>query len=343
MAKTTHGLPETKGFFRLRGLATGLKKEDALKPQTFPSGAEKNTAKFGVKVDKESIVFVNVEGFKSKNAYLFKQSEVKGEKPQQKIVPWDDRYNYEEEGFKVIGTRLGLEKDDKGKNIISTFAQYDAAEELIGGLSDDTSIYVQGQIEYSSFKNREGDAIRNKKLLADAVFLNSKDIDFEEEGFESLSDFKQTIVFIGIEKAENGDKFLVEAKIITQNSIENAEFVIYEKSLANMIKKNLKPYTAIAVSGKIINKADVEEVKETDSWGKTNSFDRANTSYTREYVIEGANPETIDVETYTQSIVDEALEKLNAEGQQKSTDTWGKQDSKDDKKVVEIEEDDLPW
>lgn len=341
MAKTTHGLPETKGFFRLRGLATGLKKEDALKPQSFPSGVEKNTAKFGVKVDLESIVFVNAEGFKSKNAYLFKQSEVKGEKPQRKIVPWDDRYNHEEEGFKVIGTRLGLEKDEKGKKIISTYTQYDAPEALINGLSDDTSIYVQGQIVYSSFKNRDGEAIRNKKLLADAVFLNSKDIDFEEDGFESLSDFKQTIVFIGIEKAENGDKFIVEAKIIAQNSIENAEFVIYEKSLANMIKKNLKPYTAIAVSGKIINKADIEEVTETDSWGKTNSFDRANTSYTREYVIEGANPETIDIETYTQAIVDEAIEKLNAEGQQKSSDTWGKKDSKGEEK--EVDEDVLPW
>ncbi|MFJ3388888.1 hypothetical protein [Lysinibacillus sp. NPDC086135] len=343
MAKTTHGLPETKGFFRLRGLATGLKKEDALKSHTFTSGSEKNTAKFGVKVDQESIVFINAEGFKTKEAHLFKQSEVKGEKSQKKVVPWDDRYNHEDEGFKVIGTRLGLEKDEKGKNIISTFAQYDAPEALISGLSDDTSIYVQGKIEYSSFKNRDGDAIRNKKLLADAVFLNSKDIDFEEDGFESLSDFKQTIVFIGIEKAESGDKFLVEAKIITQNSIENAEFVIYEKSLANMIKKNLKPYTSIDVSGKIINKADVEEVKETDSWGKTNSFDRANTSYTREYVIEGANPETIDVETYTQSIVDEALEKLNAKGQQKSSDNWGKQDSNSEKKGVEVEEEDLPW
>lgn len=339
MAKTKHGLPITKGFFRLRGIVTGVNKENAFKKQTFDK-SEKNTVKFGLKTDKESTVYVNVEGFKMDNVYLFKQSEEKGVKPLQKIVTWDERYNYEEEGYKVIGTRIGLIKNENGKNEINTFHQYDAVDELKSLLKDDMSVFVQGQIDYSSFKNREGDSIRIKKLLADAIFLSKDNINFDAEDFKPTSEFKQRIVFVGIQKDEKEDKFLVEAKIVTNNSIESTEFVIYDRQLANTFKANLKPYTAIDVSGTILSKADVEEVKETNVWGKASSFDKVNPNYIREYVIEGANPETIDTETYTQSIIDEALKKLASEGQQKSNNNdgeWGKTNK------VEINEDDLPW
>ena len=339
MAKTTHGLPETKGFFRLRGITTGLNKEDALKTQTFDSGSVKNTAKIGIKTDKDSTVYVNIEGFKSKDATLFKYSDKKGEKPVQKKVSWDERYKYVEQGYSVIGVRLGLAKDNDGKNITNTYAQFDAAQEVKSKLSDNTSVYLQGQIDYSSFKNRDGDSIRSKKLLADALFLNSKEIDFDSDEFEALSDFKQRLIYIGIDKHEDGAKFVLEAKIVTRNSIENAEFIIYDKSLATTIRKNLKPYQAIDVTGRILSILDTEEVEETGIWGKQSSFDKVNKSFIREYVIEGANPNTIDTETYSEEIIDEAIQKLNSEGQQKSTtsDNWG-----NDKKV-EVDEDDLPW
>src|SRR5690606_19253428 len=130
-----------------------------------------------------STVYNTIEGFKSEKAYLFKQSETRGEKPTQKIVPWDERYNYEEDGFFVIGTRVGLEKDDNGKNVITTLTGYDAASEVKNALADGTSVFIKGKIDYSSFKNREGEKIQSKKLLEDSLYLNSKDIDFGDEEY----------------------------------------------------------------------------------------------------------------------------------------------------------------
>lgn len=342
MAKTKHGLPETKGNYQLRGLITGMKRENAFKNQTFTSGAERNTLNFGVKTDEISTIYPTIEGFKSPKAYLFKQSEKKGEKPQQKIVEWDDRYNHEEDGFFVIGTRVGLEKDENDKNIITTLTGYDAAKDVQSSLEDGTSVFIKGKLDYSSFKNREGDKIQSKKLIVDALYLNSKEIDFEDEEYVSLSDFQQRLVYLGIDKDPKEDKFFVQAKVVAQNSIEDVEFVIYDKQLANTLKRNLKPYIAITVSGSIKCSLDTEEVEEKkEVWGKENSFTKINKPVIREFVIEGANPETIDVETYTQEILEEAIRKLNEEGLQKSSgdQSWGKSNSQ----PTEVSEDELPW
>lgn len=341
MAKTKHGLPETKGNFQLRGIVTGMNRENAFKNQTFTK-SERNTLNLGVKTDEISSIYTTIEGFKSEKAYLFKQSETKGEKPQQKIVDWDNRYDYEEDGFFVIGTRVGLEKGEDGKNIITTLTGYDAAKDVKSSLEDGTSVFIKGKIDYSSFKNREGDKIQTKKLLVDSLYLNSKEIDFDDEDYSPLSDFQQRLIFISIEKDTKEDKFFVEGKVVTRDSIENAEFVIYDKSLANTIKRQLKPYTAITVSGSIKCSLETEDVEEKQEvWGKTNSFTKVNKPVIREYVIEGANPETIDNETYTKEILEEAIRKLNEEGLQKSGNDngdWGKSTEQ-----AEIDTDDLPW
>lgn len=342
MAKTKHGLPETKGQYRMKGLATGLQRDNAFNNMTFTSGSERNSLNLGVKIDNNATVYTTLEGFKSKQAYLFKQSEEKGKSPEQKIVDWDQRYDFEEDGFKVIGTRLGLEQDEKGKNVLSTLTQFDAAEEVHSSLKDDTSIYVAGRIDFSSYKNREGELKRMKKLLVDNLYL-AKDVDFEAEDFTPYADFQQKILFMSIEK--QGDKFVVEAKIVGRDSIEPTEFVIYDRNLANTFKSKLKPYNAIEVSGKISVFANQEEVKEADVWGEENSFTKQNGTVIREYVITGAKPSTLDAETYTESKVEEAIKKLAEEGQQanSSNSSNTKNDSGEVDWGVEISEDDLPF
>lgn len=343
MAKTKHGLPQTKGFFQIRGIATGLKREGALKHSTYDSGSKKNALNFGIKTSPESIVYTQVEGYKNEVAYLFKQSEEKGKQGEQKVVPWENRYDYEDEGFNVIGVKVGLEKGEDGKNIVNNLVDYDAAEEIQKSLDDDTPIFVRGNLDFSSFKTKDGDVRRNKKFLITNLYL-SKEIDFDAEDYTETADFKQKIIFTGIQKSdEKGEsKFIVDAKIVSRNSIEDTEFIIYNTSLANQFKKSLKPYTAIDVMGKIFNKLDVEEIKEEKPlWGEANSFNKANNSYIRELVIVGADPETIDNETYSEEIIQNAINKLNSEGQvnktSKSEDSWG------DSKTIDIKDEDLPW
>lgn len=337
MANTKHGLPQTKGFFKLRGYATGVERENAFKHQNYESGSSKNTFSFGVQTAPESIVYVNIEGYKNDKVYLFKRSEVKGQQGEKKVVDWAKRYDYIEDGFNPIGVSIGLEKDEEGKNKIANLLDYDAAKKVKEQLVDEAPVFVRGDIEFSSFKNDSGDVIRNKKFIVKNVY-NSKDVDFEAEDFKETADFKQKIIFTAINKStESGEtKFIVEAKIVTYNSIEDAEFIIYNTSLANQFKKNLKPFQAIEVWGNIFNKLDVEEVKEqSDVWGEEDTFKKPKNNYIRELVIIGADPSTIDKETYTEEAIEEALKKLRSEGQVESG-TWG--DSNDG-----LDEDDLPW
>lgn len=341
MAKTKHGLPETRGSFKLRGIATGLNRDGALKQHTYDSGSQRNTLNFGVKTSEDSTVYVTVDGFKNKDAYLFKRSEKKGQPGDKKVVPWDNRYDYEEEGFKVIGVQVGLEQDDKGSNIINTLVDYDAADEIKKSLQDDTPVFVRGNLEFSSFKTREGDVRRSQKFVANNVYL-SKSVNFDDDSFKETSDFKQKIIFTGIQKHDSEEKFIIEAKIATRDSIENTEFIIYNKSLANQFRKLLKPYTAIDVWGHIQNKLDAEDLEEQQSavWGEEDTFKRINRNYIRELVVTGADPQTIDTETYSQQEIEEAIKKLNSQGQidDTSSNPWGETTND-----LEVNDDDLPW
>lgn len=337
MANTKHGLPQTKGSFKLRGVATGLNRENAFKHNTYDSGGERNSLSFGVQTAPESTVFVNVEGYKNKDVYLFKRSEVKGQQGEKKVVDWSKRYDHVKDGFNPIGVSVGLDKDEEGKNVTTTLLDFDAAKQVKEQLVDDMSVFVRGDIEFSSFKNDKGEIRRNKKFVVKNVY-NSKDVDFESEDFKETADFKQKIIFTAVNKStEAGEtKFLVEAKIVTYNSIEDAEFVVYNTALANQFKKGLKPYQSIEVWGTITNKVDSDEVVEVANvWGEEDSFKRANKSYIRELVIIGADPATIDKETYTEETIEEAIKKLKSEGQVDSG-TWGDDD-------VTIGDEDLPW
>lgn len=339
MAKTKHDLPQTKGFFKLRGKATGLNREKAYTYKEFEGGGSRSALSFGVQTSENSTVFVNVEGYKNKEAYLFKRSEVKGQKGDMKKVPWSERYDHAEAGFSPIGVSVGLEQDEEGKNLTETLLDFDAAKRVKELLEDDQSVFVRGDLDFSSFRKENGEVIRNKKFLAKNIY-NSKEVDFEAEDFKETADFKQKIVFTGIQKAEGTDetKFNVEAKIITYSSIEDTEFVIYDTKLANQFRKALKPYQAIEVWGDILNKVETEDVEEeSDVWGQEDSFKRITNNYIRELVITGADPSTIDKETFTQEKVDAAITKLRSEGEVESGGDWGSNDNTD------IKDDDLPW
>jgi len=338
MAKTKHGLPQTKGFFKLRGLATGLERENAFKTNTYDSGSQRNTLNFGIQTNEHSSVYVQIDGYRNNDVYLFKQSEVKGQKSEQKIVKWEKRYAHESEGFVPIGISLGLAKDEEGKNMISNnILPFDAAKDAHDMLKDETPIFATGEIEFSSFKNKDGDKVRNRRFNVTKLY-GSKSVDFESEDFKETADFKQKIIFVGISKDTESKepKFLVEVKIVSRNSIEDAEFVIYNNSLANQFKKSLKPYTALDVWGNIYNKLIVDEVVEVDVWGQEDSFKRGGKKYDKEMVITGADPSTIDEDTYTEEIIDSAVSKLKSEGQV-DKGSWGSSNK------VEVNDEDLPW
>jgi len=335
--KTKHGLPETKGMFKVRGFVTGMQRDNTFKDIETKSGKKMNILNFGVETAPESTVFVTVQGMERDEVYFSKRVE-KG-KVETKKVLWSNRFEDQGEGYGLIGVSVGLDKDDNGKNIVHTYTEFDAAEKIYEKLNDEMPVFIQGEVEFSSFKRDNGEVSRNKRFNVRKIY-NSNSIDFESPDFKETSDFKQRIVFMSINKDTNSKepRFLVEAKIVTYNTIEDVEFIIYNPTLANQFRKGLKSYHAIDVWGKIVNKVDTDEVEETSSsvWGEEDSFKRINKNYIRELVITGADPDSIDKETYSEEAIEEAIKKLNSEGQVEGG-VWGESDNTD------LDDSDLPW
>ena len=333
MANKGLELQQTKGMFQVRGIVTGTSKEKFFETKQTKTGKPMRKLNFGVETNKDSITYITLDGFERENVYFYKRAENKGEKGTTKAVPWAQRFDFDEEGFNLIGVRIGLEKtvaeDGREVNDNKTLTEYDACDYISMSLEDGQSVFIKGDIDYSSFNGEDG-LRRMVKFVPNQISLCRNPIDFDAEDFEELSDFQQTIVFMDIvpDKDKDGqNRGIVQAKIINYNSVEDAEYIVYDNSLYNTFKKNLKPYTAIKVWGKINNKIEKDEVTETDVWGEENTFDRVRPNFIRELVITGADPNTIDTEIYTQEIIENAIAAKKEFGE---VDNWGNNSSLDE-------------
>src|SRR5690554_4771781 len=139
-------LPETKGMFKLRGLVTGVDRENAFKSIDTKSGKKMNIFNFGVETNSDSTTYVTVQGMEQDQAFFYKRPENKGEKGSVKRVDWSERFEDQGEGYQIIGVNLGLDRDKDGKNIINSFTQYDGASELHNRLEDGESVFIKGNI-----------------------------------------------------------------------------------------------------------------------------------------------------------------------------------------------------
>ena len=131
-------------------------------------------------------------------------------------------------------------------------------------------------------------------------------------------------------------RFVVTAKIITYSTIEDVEFIIENRELANQFRKNLKPYYAIKVSGHIVSSIQTEEVSDDDNWGEEDSMEKIPAPVKREFIITGAKGSSIDKELYTEENITEAMAKITQANKAKndfgtdSSDGWGSGTDLDD-------------
>lgn len=325
-------LPQTRGNFQLKGVVTGTAKDNFYKETLTKKQKPWRILNFGVKTDKESTTYITLSDGEKDKVYFSKTETVDGKKKTDvQDVAWKDRFKFNKEGYKLIGVNVGVtkKKDEKGNDVNDKkiLTGYDACQEISDHLVDDQSVFVRGSIEYSHFNGNDGSLKRAVKFVPNQVSL-CKDIDFDAENFESTANFTQYIVFTGIEPEDDTKtRFVVSAKIVNYNSIEDAEFVIEDRTLATTFKKNLKPYTGIKVWGNILVTKDVEEVETTDCWGETNNMEKINSPTKRELLIAGADPKTIDKETYSEEAIERALEKIKADKKAENefgvSDEWG--------------------
>lgn len=337
-----HNLQQTKGQFQFRGIASGTKKDGFFKEIETKSKKPMRMVNFGVEYDKDKRSYITLNGMERDNVYFSKQIEKDGKKTSEiKTIPWADRSKFNEEGFSIMGINLGLEKvmeNGKEVNKKEKLVEYDACNSIALNLTDGQSIFVKGNIEYSTYKEKH-----QSKFVPSQISLCSSDIDFDDEKFEPINKFSQQIVFMGVapdKECKDKERFIISAKTIGYNSIEDFEYITYNKKLANKLHKSLKPYNAITIYGRVEAVTSVETVVEDDDdgWGDSSakkSMEYVSSPFTLELVVDYADPDSIDTELYTEESVEGAIAKLNAKNKAQnefsgkdSDDDWGSVGSK---------------
>lgn len=311
-------LQETKGIFQLKGIVTGHDKDTFYKESKTKTQKDMRRVNFGVTFDREKTTYISMQGMTQDKVYFSKQVK-KGEKGETVSVAWADRHTFKRDDFGLIGTKVGVKKTVDGKgntvNDKKVLTDFDACKEVGENLKDNQSVFIKGKLEFSSYKADNGEMRKSTKLVPNQISL-CKDVDFGEDEFEAVHDFTQTIIFTGIDQEKENDKptgrFVVSAKIITYSTIEDAEFIVADSSLANIFRKNLKPYYAIEVWGKLDVASQTEEVEDEDDWGESNNMNKQLTPTRREFVITGAKRSSVDKETYSEEAIEAATAKINA-------------------------------
>lgn len=329
MAKTAIGLPQTKGFFQVKGVVTGTDKDKFYK-ETLTKTKQKpmRMVNFGVKTTEDAVTYLSLSGMERDSVYFSKTETVDGKKVTDTTeVAWKDRFTFKKEGYKPLGVNVGVKKikDQKGNDVNDkkSLVEYDACKEIGDNLTDGNSLFIKGNIDYSSFVDN-GTKKRATKFVPTQISL-CKDVNFNEEGYVPQSDFTQVLVFTELKKEEGSERFIFSAKIVNYNSIEEAEFIIEDKTLASTLKKNLKPYTALKVWGKMSTVIEVSQVEAADVWGAANAMNRIDNPIKRELVIIGADPTSLDTTTYSETAMNEAIQKINSN--KKASDEFGKSET----------------
>lgn len=352
MANRLFELPETKGSFQVQGIVNGVEKNNFYAVSKTKTNKDFRRINFGCEYDDKKSIYLDLNGMPQKEVFFSKRNQ--DGKTETKRIPWDKRNTFAEQGFRMIGVNLGIVKttDEKGNTINDKkiMHSFDACDYIRDNLKDDVSVFVRGNTEFSSYTDKNGNLTRGIKYIPNQISL-CKDVDFEEYDYidkKPKHHFTQTIVFNGIEQEkEDGkatDRFVVSAQIVTWNDIVSTEFVITDKKLAGLFRKNLKPYNAITVHGCIEVTQQVETVVEEDDWGEANPMNSNKAPFKTEMIIIGATASSIDRETYTEENVNAAIVKIR-NAQQAEKNFSGNANTANDEEIDWGEEvdDDVPW
>ena len=318
------GLQQTKGKFQVYGKIIGVDKDRFYSEITTKTGKPMRMLNFGVEINRGQTIYLSLNGMENDKVYFSPDKKTEGKI---ESVPWRDRFTYNKPGYHAMGVCVGLEQivNAKGKpeNVKKYLVGFDACEYISEHLQDGMSVFIRGDIEYSTYNEKH-----QTKFVPSQVSLLSKDIDFDDPNYTVSAAFQQQIIVMGVAKHENGNDFVVSAKTVGFKSIEDAEFILHkEKSPLAQALRKMKPYTTLMVFGNIEVINSVVEEKKDDIWGVNPMTITAPTI--RQLVITGGEPDTIDTTIYNEKDMEEAIARMNAKNQVKA-DFAGTNDDEDD-------------
>ena len=308
MAEEKALLKETKGTFKFYGKVFNTTSNNFYKSQTVKNGRDMRFLSFGLRISPNENVYISLNGMEQEFVYVSKKGE-NGKKSETKKVEWSKRNNYGDE-WKLIGVNVRLEKDETGKNVEnSPMHPYDAIEYIRENLKDDMSVLVAGNIEHSSYKDKNtGEMKKMTKFVPTGIFLTTKEIDFDAPDWKRSAEILQPAIILSnrTDMVDGVKRFYANTGIVQYKDYTEVEFEVSEV-IHNEFKKRLRPYTFIHMTGTPKTELNVEVVEEKpeDTWGEASEIGKQKKP-TRVYIyINGARGETVDKEIYAQPIIEE--------------------------------------
>ena len=349
-----HDMKYTQSNFQLRGVITGTQSQRFYKSGAGKSGGQWNSLEFGVKIADGKTIYVSMRGFPRDEVFYYKRGE-NGAKGTTKRVLWKDRKKSPGADYRLIGVNISTGKDESGKNINETFTEYDAVEWLHDNLHDDDSVFIKGNLQFSSYTDRNGQTRKKIELVPTQISYTQKPINFYADDYTEMAEFENTLVFKSIDKEEdeNGKatgRFVLSGYAVGYNSVENVSFIVDAEhaKLANNLRKAMKEGYSVKTFGRIDVIVDTTTVDSDDSgWGESSPMERLNAPVRREYVVYRADPGSIDKEEYSTEDIAAAVRKINAA--KTAAENFGEKANKsvdisvDDDEWSTDDADDEPW
>lgn len=314
-----HEMTETSSSFQVRGIVTNTKGKRFYRSGTSGNGNNWNGIEFGVRIGDQKTVFVTLNGFPRPEVFYYKRGE-NGAKGDTKKVSWKDRKKSPGEGYRLIGVNVSTGKNADGKNVNETMTEYDAVEWMHSNLQDGDSVFIKGNLQFSSYTDRNGQTRKKVELVPTQISYTQKPVDFDAEDYVKMAEFENTLVFSGIEpeldeKDQKTGRYVLSGWSIGYNSVESVSFIVdaAHSKLALNLKKAMKTGYAIKTYGRIEVINDVVQVESDDSgWGEVSPMERTNGPTRREYVVYRADPTSIEKDKYNEEGIAAAIRKIKA-------------------------------
>jgi hypothetical protein len=303
-------LKQTKGQFKAVGIVNRISNDNAYREgeieQGRYEGREYRSIRFGVKTSETNELFVEMFGMELDDAYIYKpatkKDKEKGKKGTTKKIAFDERDEVPE-GYSIIGITVGLERDEKNKQVRQNLVNYDAVEYVFENLEDGDSVFVSGDIEYSEYEGK-----KQTKYVIKNISKTKDEVNFDDEKFDEMTSFEQEIVFVDASMDKEEGKLIVIGRVINYGgTYMDIPFVINEEKYPKLVKnfkKRLKFGDFIKVFGNCVNRAEKVETEideDEDDWGgggKPKGFGGTVTHRTTEMEIIDVDSATFEAGKY---------------------------------------------
>ncbi|MCR8641445.1 hypothetical protein NV379_02135 [Paenibacillus sp. N1-5-1-14] len=206
-------LQPTYGNFVLKGIVGGTQ-SDKFYSEGTSNGNAWRRLNFSIKTNDNASVYVEMMGSKNEKVKFVDASDRKNKK--EYFVPWADRFKERTDKAEIfMASKVGLIKDEAGKNKVLSLTQFDAVECIKKHLKEGDSIYVRGSMQFSVYEGKG-----QVKYIIQQIYHTSEALDFSAEGYVPEASFNQDIVYLESEYDSETNKTAINTNIIYKSKGE---------------------------------------------------------------------------------------------------------------------------